>query len=165
MKSVNEQLNKSSSDIRQGSPEINKQKSSQPPITRFPHLCWEPLYSVPPLRVAFHSNYDHKAQQFVLDSVRQSKIQQTSHKPTTKNQNQVRDADALVVATLASRHLLQQVRQRTGLQQTQLAHIVSVPWTDIRDLESGARPVTLFVLEKVSRALDTPLTYNSAVSS
>lgn len=83
--------------------------------------------------------------------------------PKRQQSQQVRDADALVLATLPSRHLLQQVRQRTGLQQTQLAHIISVPWTDIRDLESGNRPVSLAVLEKVSRALDTQLSYNSAV--
>ena len=127
------------------------------PLARFPHICWEPLYSVPPLRTTVHSIYDHHHYQ-----TQQTKVKSGPQKTSTKRQ--VRDADALVVATLASRHLLQQVRHRTGLQQTQLAHIVSVPWTDIRDLESGARPIPLCVLEKVSRALDTPLTYNSAVS-
>lgn len=128
------------------------------PLARFPHICWEPLHSVPPLRIAVYDQHQ----------VQQSKSNFGPTKTSTKTKrsaSQVRDADALVVATLASRHLLQQVRQRTGLQQTQLAHIVAVHWTDIRDLESGARPIPLFVLEKVSRALDTQLTYNGAVPS
>ena len=127
------------------------------PLARFPHICWEPLYSVPPLRTTLHSLYDHRHHQ----AQSKSKIGVTS---TKRQPQQVRDANALVVATLASRHVLQQVRVRTGLQQTQLAHIVSVPWTDIRDLESGGRAVPLSVLEKVSRALDTTLEYNSAAS-
>lgn len=132
-----------------------------PPILRFPHVCWEPLYSVPPLRTSMHSLYDHH---FQSRTTPHSKTTKGLCMPPKRQQSQqVRDADALVLATLPSRHLLQQVRQRTGLQQTQLAHIISVPWTDIRDLESGNRPVSLAVLEKVSRALDTQLSYNSAV--
>ena len=135
-----------------------KQEPSSFPILRFPHICWEPLYCVPPLRTSAHSLHEYHHYQS------NSKHHPKTTATTKRNSHQVRDADALVIATLASRHLLQQVRQRTGLQQTQLAHIVSVPWTDIRDLESGSRPVPLAVVEKVSRALDTQLTYNNACS-
>lgn len=127
------------------------------PITRFPHICWEPLYSVPTLRTSAHSL--HESNRYHPNSNKGAATTTT----TTKHRcHQVRDAGALVTMTLPSRHVLQQIRHRTGLQQTQLAHIVSVPWTDIRDLESGSRPVPLSVVEKVSRALDTHLTYNNA---
>lgn len=78
---------------------------------------------------------------------------------TSAPDNVVIDSHAQVIANLNSRHVLQRTRQRSGFQQSQLAQIVSVHWTDIQHLENGNKAVSLLVLEKVSRALDIHLDY------
>ena len=53
--------------------------------------------------------------------------------------------------------ILQQARVRTGLTQKQLARIVSLHWTIIRDAELGKDNVEPGHIEKISRALNVSI--------
>lgn len=50
--------------------------------------------------------------------------------------------------------MLQQARMRTGLTQKQLARIVNLNWTIIRDVENGKENVQSHHIEQICRALN-----------
>ncbi len=112
----------------------------------FAHHRWEPVNIFVCVR-KFSKHHDKKKQASINNFVSAQRDPTDEQLSTTIN----------VHSDVHQPLLLQQARARTGLTQKQLAHIIDLHWTIIRDAELGKENVESGHIEKIRRALNVSL--------